>query len=464
MLGNSTGPSPLDALKTASSDPYETVRCLLATGAQLDDKSAVRLITKGFTHNWSRRLVLDIKAWKPNTSTLHARVQSVFLCAATSVGDLNVLGELLKLGIADADCEIPEKAALIAAAENGHFDALELLVPHVSKFNFLNEDGRTAFHICVRQRDEAGARHILEKTDLINIMDNSVQTPLLDAVRYQSLSIVSRLLQRISTLDSLSHVLPTALEIAIKLNRPERVALLLERKDVIKTAMRTSTLLFQAIGVGYPNVAELLINAEIFPDEKHTSGYTPLLYAAEEGLVDIVQSLINPGAVDIEAESWYQETALMLAVINNHPPVAQTLLSAGASTNRQIMPSRVNRKRYDPQNVPHHAYSLSSASRPGPSGDTLLLHAASRGYSEIVKPLIPYLNVNANQAWSPSKQAALHVAVINEHVDILRTLLNSKKVNVSIRDGHGRTAFQVAYGPGHRKNIPKDILDRLFVR
>ncbi|KAL4964974.1 ankyrin repeat domain-containing protein [Aspergillus stella-maris] len=364
--------SPLDALKVTPSDPWETVRCLLAARAQLDDTSAVRLITKRFTHNWSRSLVQVIKAWKPNISTLYARGQSVSICAAAS-------------------------------------------------------------------------------TDLINVKDDSGQIPLLDAVRYQSLGIVSRLLQGISTLNSsaplsvmdplgnvfeahktnlnLSDVLLAALETAIELNRPERAALLLEHRDVIRTAMRTSTLLFQAIGVGYPNIAKILINAGIFPDEKHISGYTPLLYAAEEGLVDIVQALINTGAVDVRAESWYQETALMLAVINNHPSVVQTLLTAGASTNRQIMPSRVKRKCYDPQNIPHHAYILSSTSRPGPSGDTLLLHAASRGYNEIVRLLIPYSDVNAIQEWSPLKQTALYVAVINGHTDVLRTMLDSGRVD-----------------------------------
>lgn len=61
-------------------------------------------------------------------------------------------------------------------------------------------------------------------------------------------------------------------------------------------------------------------------------GYTPLIIAAKEGYLDIVQVLISSGA-DIEAAEETGMTSLMAAAREGHVEIVRVLLDAGAKWN-----------------------------------------------------------------------------------------------------------------------------------
>lgn len=66
-----------------------------------------------------------------------------------------------------------------------------------------------------------------------------------------------------------------------------------------------------------------------------TSGYTPLIYAAREGHLDIVQWLLSSGANPDAATCSGGATALHRAAYCGHLAVVQQLLAAGATPGLQ---------------------------------------------------------------------------------------------------------------------------------
>lgn len=58
-------------------------------------------------------------------------------------------------------------------------------------------------------------------------------------------------------------------------------------------------------------------------------GWTPLMYAAQAGKLEMVKLLIERGA-DVNVKSTYDRTALMLAAYGGHTEIVQALLGAGA--------------------------------------------------------------------------------------------------------------------------------------
>jgi ankyrin repeat protein len=63
-----------------------------------------------------------------------------------------------------------------------------------------------------------------------------------------------------------------------------------------------------------------------------TNGWTALMFAAQEGLVEVVSTLLDRGA-DVDHSGTSLETALTLAAANGHEAVVERLLHAGANVN-----------------------------------------------------------------------------------------------------------------------------------
>lgn len=88
-----------------------------------------------------------------------------------------------------------------------------------------------------------------------------------------------------------------------------------------------SALMLATLG-GHEAVADALLEAGA---ELNHEGWNPLLYAAFEGRLRLLQKFLQRGA-DIDALAPNRSTALMLAARNGHIEVVRTLLAAGADT------------------------------------------------------------------------------------------------------------------------------------
>jgi ankyrin repeat protein len=91
------------------------------------------------------------------------------------------------------------------------------------------------------------------------------------------------------------------------------------------------TALRRAIQAGQPEAALRLIQAGARADQKTPGGYTPLYWAAQRGLVDVVRALLAAGAPVDAQELEDGKTPLTVALLKAHGEVVGALLEAGAS-------------------------------------------------------------------------------------------------------------------------------------
>ena len=142
-----------------------------------------------------------------------------------------------------------------------------------------------------------------------------------------------------------------------------------------------------------------------FQDER---GWTPLMTAAENNQVSIIEYLVSQKVyLDIKNESG--DTALMRAVLRNNFKSAEILIKEGAS-----LKIRDNR------------------------GYTPFLRACEKGNLEIAKLLIKDKSEFKDRVLLNPKKSALHLAIKKNNLDIIKWLLENG-VDINIKDEDGRT-------------------------
>ncbi|KAL2872597.1 ankyrin repeat domain-containing protein [Aspergillus lucknowensis] len=458
------GQSPLLAsLEDTHGDPYETVRCLLHAGATITKDSGLELVRRAFANTWPLSLAQVLQAWKSQLSSLHCSDPNILFCAAAAVGDIHLLRDLLQLDEVDPNCEVESRTALVAAAEAGKDDAIEFLIPHVSNYDNNSQGGRTALHIAIRRGTEQTVRLLLPHTTTTRLDGISLRSLLLNAVDCQSATVVSLLLDKIwspaqessqsvpeeatdtpsskSGLEDAPVILLPALRFAVGRGKLEIVRVLLRRSNIFESERKTSRLLTTAITARQEEIALELLKWGVSPEKEEGMDSTPLMMAAEVGLVRLVRALLDKN-VDPHYKSALQETAMTLAVHANHPDVVRCLLAADAS------PHELVHVRHESE-LDYHRHQ-----------DNLFIHAVKKGYVDIVRALAPFFDVN--ELTVHERHTALHLAISQGHVEVVRALLATGRVRLARRSRSGKTALD--YAKDSRFRFPRDILEKLSAR
>ncbi|KAI1015459.1 hypothetical protein LB504_010921 [Fusarium proliferatum] len=189
------------------------------------------------------------------------------------------------------------RTALNHAANNGHFDVVEILL-------------------------ENGAN--------IDLSDCWLFTPLSRVCVSGHTTIAEILLQNHAQVDPKNHQERTPLSHAAEHGNTAIVQLLLDHNaDVDSKDKWGQTPLLIAVGEGHVDIVHLLLANGADVNWKDTDKLTPLLYAVLEGHATIVQLLLdNNAAVDLE--DIYSRTPLQMAAILRHEAIVQLLLEYGA--------------------------------------------------------------------------------------------------------------------------------------
>jgi ankyrin repeat protein len=178
---------------------------------------------------------------------------------------------------------------------------------------------------------------------------------------------------------------------------------------------------------GYLGVVKRLIAAKASINLQDNMGWSPLHRAARKGNVDIVDFLLAHGANPNDKSKFVDErlnkfesgfipdmTPLRLAVKNGRVEVAKKLIAAKADMNQ------------------------------GSFGDTLLHVAAESGSVEMIRHLIDNgADVNAKQGSKKTGATPLLLAVENERLEAVRTLIAAKS-NVNAANEEGETPLHIA--------------------
>ena len=172
---------------------------------------------------------------------------------------------------------------------------------------------------------------------------------------------------------------------------------------------------------------DALLRAGADPNAANPGGETALMTAARTGRVDAVKLLLERGA-DVNAKEGVRgQTALMWAVLENHPDVAQVADREGRR--RQRADDRRHSRRDDGRaqatsgDIGAHGPGIyRSRAVPSPSGAmTPLLFAAREGNLEMARILLD-AKADINRP-SANGTPPIVVAITNNHIELAMLLL-----------------------------------------
>jgi ankyrin repeat protein len=193
----------------------------------------------------------------------------------------------------------------------------------------------------------------------------------------------------------------------------------------------------------------LLLDAGADVNAPDPAGDTPLVNAARVGRLDAVTVLLDRGAMVDATDATYQQTALMVAVRENHPDIVKQMIARGASVNAKTRIGRTPQWVL-PNSVPGFGHGIGivrgglpprGSRAPIPGGMTPLLYAARDGRIDIAGMLLDAgADINQRDA---NDIPPLIAAITNNHPDVARFLID-RGADIKAVDWYGRTPLWAA--------------------
>lgn len=242
----------------------------------------------------------------------------LLLLNAVKKQDKEAVRSLLELNV-DVNASQPDgSTALSWAAHRGDLETAELLIQAGAKVDAADEYGRTPLWLACANRHAAMVEKLLRAGANPNTALRSGETALMTAARLGSMDVVELLLAYGADVSA-------------------------------KETEGGQTALMWAVAERHPEVARLLIEHGADVNARTKSGFTPLLFAAQQGDMDSVKILAAAGAelnaatlvedepgttlVSLKGSVPQGTTPLLMAVAGGHKELAEFLLDKGADPN-----------------------------------------------------------------------------------------------------------------------------------
>lgn len=252
-----------------------------------------------------------------------------------------------------------EKTMLMLAAEEGHIEIVRLLLDKGTKINVRDKGGATALTYAAYENKSGVVKLLLERGADPNLPGSHGRTALFFAACKGYVDIVKDLIAKGANVNARDEKGISILGCKHRANdrNPEVVRLLLSQG-----AVPHSGLILWAAENGYLDIIQTLIakgiDVNYASKKKDGGGYTALMAASKNAHYEVAKELLARKA-DINARDDQGYTALQYAVENRRNPVALLLIDAGADVNVQ-----------------------------NAQGYTVLMNAAEKGNAELVEKLI----------------------------------------------------------------------------
>jgi ankyrin len=200
---------------------------------------------------------------------------------------------------------------------------------------------------------------------------------------------------------------------------------------------------------GNASMIGVLLDAGADANAPDPAGETPLMSASRVGSLAAVTLLLDRGATIDATDATYQQTALMVAVRENHPEIVKHLISRGASVNARTRIGRTPQWVL-PNSVPGFGHGIGivrgglpdrGSRAPVPGGMTPLLYAARDGRVDIAGMLLD-AGAEINQR-DGNDITPLIIAITNNHPDVARFLIE-RGADIKAVDWYGRTPLWAA--------------------
>ena len=240
---------------------------------------------------------------------------------------LSLLQENVDVNAAQAD----GATALAWAAYRDNLETAELLIRAGADVSAANDYGVTPLSLACTNRNAAMVERLLEAGADPNVAQWTGETPLMTCASTGTVEAVQSLLAHGADVNvTESQEEQTALMWAAAERYPEIVRALVEHGADVHARSKTIPLPEPFIietpgplGFNHPTTAH-------FPKAK--GGFTPLMFAAQQGDVDSARILLEAGA-DVNESTPENGSALVVATASGHEKLAMFLLEQGADPN-----------------------------------------------------------------------------------------------------------------------------------
>jgi serine/threonine-protein phosphatase 6 regulatory ankyrin repeat subunit B len=266
-----------------------------------------------------------------NVNETDERVRTAFLVAAWR-GRKRIVEVLLEQEV-DVDTTVPTTkfggwTALIAVSVQGNPDIVKLLLDNGADMNAKDEKGNTAlFHASGRGHAEI-VEMLLDNEADMNAKDKNGQTALIEASEKGHAEIVVMLLEKGVNMNVDDNHVKVALITASGRGHKRVVEVLLDKGvdvNAIDTTFAGWTPLITASVRGYAEIVAMLLTRDgILVNAGDEHGRTALIFASNNGYIDIVKLLLDNGA-NVNAEDKGGNTALIFASNKGHTDIMELL-------------------------------------------------------------------------------------------------------------------------------------------
>jgi len=217
-------------------------------------------------------------------------------------------------------------------------ELIELLLSKGANINAQNNQGETALHLALMDRNEKTAAILLRAGAYANLQDETGWTPLYYAVTNRCKGVIDLFLKRNFNVNAQGEEGRVLLHGAAACGHQGLVDMLISLGTEKNSRDRLrGTLLHNAAIGGLRDLAEKLIRSPEDMKARNIYGLTPLHLAAMEGRRQVAALMIERGA-DVNEKTFNGKTALHLAMENKHPETVSLLKSFHADSITPVFP------------------------------------------------------------------------------------------------------------------------------
>jgi ankyrin repeat protein len=370
--------------------------------------------------------------------------------------------------------------SLHQAAKDGDLEQVKSLIDKGADINAKDEKGQTPLHFAARHGYREVAKLLIAQGADVNAsMTDAPWTPLLDAACTGQTQVVKLLLQHGAKVDAGDALGYTPLVYALWSKDEEGIkALISAGADINKRPSENDCPpLFYAVWEGYKRGVRILIDAGANVNAEADNGWTPLRYAIEVTMPDMINLFLGTGVkipdfhkaalegnlakvkefvesgMDVDTKDRLGWTPSYWALSAGQKEVFEYLLGKGAEITTKTNHGRTLLHQASQAGFAEIVKSLIAkgveVDAKSDSGNTPLKIASGAGHKEIVKLLIAngaVVNVTAKNGTHPLGDAAR-----SGHEEVVKLLLASgAKVNLQPEDKlMCGTALHAAARGGH---------------